>query len=164
MEAANNALAEIYDGAPESGGVLIASQTVSLAAGAEQTITTNWTITAGIHDLYVILDRTNQTIETNETNNTASVRVMPDMVDITISATDLVFNPSHPVSGDTVALTVTAHNSGIKDTGAFNLALYDGDPNAGGALLQTYAVSSIQGDGSATVTTINNSAAALIAR
>ena len=23
---------------------------------------------------------------------------------------------------------ITAHNTGIKDTGAFNLALYDGDP------------------------------------
>jgi subtilase family serine protease len=77
---------------------------------------------------------------------------MPDMVDVNISATDLAFTPAHPVMGDTVALTITAHNAGIVQTGPFNLALYDGDPNAGGTLLQTYAVSSIQGDGSATLT------------
>ncbi len=152
IEAANGFLVELYDGAPESGGTLIFSQSMSLASGTDQTITTNWTVSPGIHDVYLVLDRTNLTVETNETNNTASLRVMTDMVDISLSATDLVFTPSHPVNGDAVVLSITAHNTGIQPTGPFNLTLYNGDPNAGGTLLQTYAVTSIPGDGSATVT------------
>jgi large repetitive protein len=149
---AGSFIVDIYDNAPESGGTLIQSQTVSsLASGATHTATANVAISSGIHDLYVIVDRTNAISEADESNNTASVRVMTDMVDINISATDLSFTPSHPVSGDSVLLSVTVHNAGIKETGAFNLALYDGDPASGGALLQTYAVSSIQGDGSTTV-------------
>ncbi len=151
-DAANNFTVEIFDGAPESGGTLINSQTISLVAGGSQLITASWAIPSGIHDVYVILDRANQIIESNENNNRASVRIMTDMVDIEISATDLVFNPPHPVSGDSVALTITAHNTGIKDTGAFNLAIYNGDPSTGGVLLQTFPISDIAGDGSITVT------------
>jgi subtilase family serine protease/prenyltransferase beta subunit len=150
-DAANNFTMEIFDGAPESGGTLIASQTISLVAGGEQTVTANWPIPAGIHDLSVILDRMNGIIESNETNNRASTRVMTDMVDISISATDLVFSPSHPVVNDTVALTITAHNTGIKQAGAFSLALYDGDPASGGVLLQTFPVGNLPGDGSTTL-------------
>ncbi|MDH4164481.1 MAG: hypothetical protein OEW15_17605 [Nitrospirota bacterium] len=151
MEAANEFTLEIYDGSPEAGGTLIYSQNLSLAAGAEGTIATNWTVSAGIHDLYVIADRMNRIVESDEANNRASVRVMTDMKDITLSATDLVFNPAHPVNGDTVVLSITARNTGIRDTGPFNLALYDGDPATGGVLLKTYTVNSIQGDGTTTL-------------
>jgi len=150
-EAASNFTVEIFDGAPESGGTLIRSQIVSIASGTNQTISTSWTITSGIHDIYVIADRMNSIIESDENNNRAFTRVMADMVDISISATDLVFTPSHPVNNDTVVLSITAHNSGIKQTGAFNLALYDGDPSAGGALLQTFPISNIAADNKSTV-------------
>ncbi len=152
MEPAQNFTAEIFDGAPEAGGVPIASQTLTLAAGSEQTITANWPVGSGIHEIFVVLDRANSVIETDETNNRASVKVMPDMVDIAISATDLVLTPPRPVVGDSVALTVTAHNQGIRETGSFNLALYDGDPAAGGVLLRTFPITTIAGDGSATLT------------
>ena len=131
-DVANNFTVEIFDGAPESGGILISSQIMSLVAGGSQIVTANWPIPAGIHDVYVVLDRMNSIIETNENNNRASVRVMTDMVDIAITATDLAFTPSHPVNGDSVVLSIATHNTGIKDTGPFNLALYDGDPNNGG--------------------------------
>jgi subtilase family serine protease len=150
-EAANNFTLEIFDGSPAAGGSLILAQTVSLVAGGEQAVSTSWSIPAGIHEIFVIADRANQVSETNETNNCASVRVMTDMVDIALTATDLVFTPAHPVNGDSVILSITAHNTGIQDTGAFNLALYDGDPNSGGALLQTFAVSNIPADGNTTL-------------
>jgi len=148
---ADNFSVEFYDGAPDAGGVLINTQTVSLVAGGEKSLTAQWSIPEGTHDVYVVIDRMNAIVESDESNNSTSVRVMTDMVDIALSATDLVIGPGHPVSGDAVALTITAHNTGIRDTGAFNLALYDGDPNAGGALLQTYPISNISGDGSTTV-------------
>ncbi len=150
-DVANNFAVEIFDGQPEAGGTLINSQTISLVAGGSQAISTNWPIPAGIHNIVVVLDRANQIAETNESNNRAVVSVMTDMVDISLSATDLVFTPVHPVSGDSVILSITAHNTGIKDTGAFNLALYDGDPAAGGTLLQTFPISNIPGDGSTAV-------------
>jgi len=95
-EAAFGFLVEFYDNAPEAGGTLIGSQSLSLASGVDQIITTNWPIPAGIHDMYVIIDRINGIIESDENNNRASIRVMTDMIDISVSATDLVFNPAHP--------------------------------------------------------------------
>lgn len=151
-ENSGNFTVEIFDGLPESGGALISAQTLTLSPGAYQTVTAAWTISEGIHDIYAVLDRTNQVIETDETNNKASARIMPDMIDIAVSATDLVLNPSRPVDGDSVVLTMTPHNQGIRDTGAFSFALYDGDPNEGGQVLNIYAVGSMQGDSATTVT------------
>jgi hypothetical protein len=148
IDPANNFTVELYDGAPEAGGALIAGQTLSLSPGAEQTMNASWTVSSGIHDLYVVLDRMNGIVEADENNNRASLRVMTDMVDVTLSATDLEFIPAHPVVDDSVIFNVTVRNSGIKNTGPFTLALYDGDPNSGGALVQTYAVDGLPGDGS----------------
>jgi subtilase family serine protease len=151
-EPANGFTMEIFDGAPEAGGTLIHSEVRSLAPGEEQSITTSWVVSAGTHDLYVVLDRANNLAEVRENNNRAMIRVMTDMVDVVVSATDMVFTPSHPVMGDPVVLTITVGNMGIRNTGAFTVALYDGDPAAGGVLLQTNPVSNITGDGSAALT------------
>lgn len=151
-EPATGILVELFDGAPESGGTLLGSDTRALAAGEEQTLTATWTATVGIHDLYVVLDRTNQIVEIKETNNLAVVRVMPDLVDLAVSATDLAFTPPRPVIGDAVVLTVTVRNVGIRETGPFTVALYDGDPSAGGVLLRTYPVSTLAGDTAGTFT------------
>ncbi len=110
-EEAGSFTVELFDGSPDAGGTLIQSQTVSsLASGATFTITANWTISSGIHDVYLIADRTNQISETNEANNAASVKIMTDMVDISLSATDLTFTPAHPVNGDTVTSDVNSRH------------------------------------------------------
>ncbi len=142
---------ELFDGSPEAGGILIHSETLSLAPGVEQTIAKDWAIPTGIHAIQVVVDRVNKIVESNETNNRASLAVMTDMVDISLSATDLVFTPSRPVMGDSVALAITVRNTGIRDTGAFTLALYNGDPSQGGVLLQTFPISNVAGDGSQSV-------------
>jgi subtilase family serine protease len=142
---------ELFDGAPESDGTLIHGQTLSLAPGEEGSLTSEWTISEGIHDLYVIVDRDNMIVEINETNNRATRRVMTDMVDISVSSADLVFTPSWPVAGDAVTLGITVHNRGIKDTGPFSLAIYDGPPDEGGMLLNTLPVDNVAGDGSTTL-------------
>ncbi|MFZ5862833.1 MAG: CARDB domain-containing protein [Nitrospirota bacterium] len=151
-EAAANVLVELFNGAPESGGVLLTSATRPLAPGEEQSLVATWTATAGIHDLYVVLDRTNQLVEIKETNNQAVLRIMPDLVDLMVSATDLVFTPSRPVIGDLVTFTATVRNLGIRQTGPFDIALYDGDLAAGGVLLQTAPVSNLLGDATTTLT------------
>ena len=45
--------------------------------------------------------------------------------------------------------SIATHNTGIKDTGPFNLALYDGDPDNDGALLQTFPISNISQEATA---------------
>jgi subtilase family serine protease len=149
-EDALNFTVEFFDGAPESGGTLIYSQALSLSSGEDQPLTTDWIISDGIHDLYVIVDRDNQIVEMDEANNRTMIRVMIDMIDISVSATDLVFTPSWPVVGDAVALGIMVHNRGIKETGPFSLALYDGSPDDDGVLLATYPIDTIVGDGSLT--------------
>jgi subtilase family serine protease len=149
-ESADDFTVEFFDGAPESGGTLIHSQVVSLAPGEEQSVIANWSVSAGIHDLFVILDRDNLIVEISETNNRVWIPVMTDMVDISVSASDLVFTPSWPVVDDDVALTITVHNRGIVETGPFSVALYDGLPDEGGVLLSTFPVATIVGDGSET--------------
>jgi hypothetical protein len=104
-EDALNFTVEFFDGAPESGGTLIYSQALSLSSGEDQPLTTDWIISDGIHDLYVIVDRDNQIVEMDEANNRTMIRVMMDMIDISVSATDLVFTPSWPVVGDAVRMT-----------------------------------------------------------
>ncbi|MEW6683736.1 MAG: CARDB domain-containing protein [Nitrospirota bacterium] len=151
-EVASTVTVELFDGAPESGGTLLTSETRTLVPGEEQTLTATWTATAGIHDLYVVLDRANQLVEITETNNQAVLRVMPDLVDLLVSATDLAFTPSHPVIGDLVTFTATVRNLGIRESGAFSVALYDGDPASGGLLLQTYPAPNLLGDANTTVT------------
>ncbi len=151
-EAADNFTISIFDNAPEAGGTLIASESVSfLPAGGSHTMIAYWPIPEGIHTVYAVVDRANTIAEASESNNSASVRVMTDMVDISISAADLVFTPSNPVSNDPVVLFITARNTGIKETGAFNLALYNGDPTDGGALLETFPISNITDDGEVTL-------------
>ncbi len=147
-ETAEGITVDCYDGDPDSGGNHIDRQEVStLDAMAEESLLVPWTVSSGVHTLYISVDRDNTISESVETNNQALVRIMPDMVDITVSATDLKFIPEYPVAGDTVWLEATIHNRGLVESGSFSLEIFDGDPMDGGTLLDTLAVNSIEGDG-----------------
>ncbi|MHB8845006.1 MAG: CARDB domain-containing protein, partial [Nitrospirota bacterium] len=152
QDMASGFLMEFYDGDPSAGGILIDRRTLSLAGGNDQIVAVNWAVPAGIHTIYAILDQTNVVAETNELNNRTSVTIMADMVDIAVTASDMVFTPAHPVDGDNVTFTANVRNTGIMGTGPFAVELYDGDPAAGGTLLQTYSISNIPGDGNQTLT------------
>lgn len=54
---------------------------------------------------------------------------MADMVDIEVSASDISITPEHPMDGDPATVKVVIQNRGIAATGAFNVNLYNGDPN-----------------------------------
>ena len=142
---------EIFDGDPAAGGVLVHTSSVSLSPGETRTVNASWAVPAGVHSLRAYIDRTNKVAERDETNNSQTFAIMADMVDIEISASDLTFEPEYPVNQDAAKLRLTVQNRGVKATGPFNINLYNGDPNNGGVLLQTFAVTDVAGDSAQTL-------------
>jgi uncharacterized protein YkwD len=53
-------------------------------------------------------------------------------VDLTLSESDIEFNPQSPTQGDTVLMTATIHNQGSTDSYPVQARFYDGDPDSGG--------------------------------
>jgi subtilase family serine protease len=143
---------EIFDGDPAAGGVLIHTSSVNLSPGETRTITAYWVVPEGIHSLRAYIDRTNQVAERDETNNSQPFTLMADMVDIEVSASDISIEPEHPMDGDPATVNVVVHNRGIVGSGPFNINLYNGDPESGGTLLQTFPVADLAGDATQAVT------------
>ena len=142
---------ELFDGNPAAGGLLLNKTTVTLNAGESRTISVPWLIPSGVRTLYAYIDRANAVVERDETNNSQAHIVMADMVDIEVSASDISIAPEHPMDGDPATVTVVVQNRGIVSTGAFNVNLYNGDPNSGGTLLQTFAITNLAGDATQTI-------------
>lgn len=142
---------ELFDGDPAAGGTLLHKSVIALSTGETRTVTVPWQMPAGIHTLHAYIDRPNTVLERDKANNNRSLTVMADMVDIEISASDIVIEPEHPMDGDPAAVKITVQNRGISPTGPFNVNLYNGDPNSGGALLQSFAIANLAGDATQTV-------------
>lgn len=137
---------ELFDGNPAAGGTLLYKSSVSLNAGESRTIPVPWQIPSGVRTLYASIDRANTVAERDENNNSQTLSVMADMVDIEVSASDISITPEHPMDGDPATVKVVIQNRGIAATGAFNVKLYNGDPNTGGTLLQTFPITDLAGD------------------
>ncbi len=86
-----------YDGDPSAGGQLISSGVIdSLSPMEETSVQTSWLATPdGVHDIYIVLDPNNLTLESNETNNVATVSISvislrpPTLEDAVLSGNDL---------------------------------------------------------------------------
>lgn len=141
---------ELFDGNPV-GGTQLNKTTVTLNAGESRTLTVPWQIPSGMHTLNAYIDRANAVIERDETNNSQTLTVMADMVDIEVSASDISITPEHPMDGDPATVTAIIQNRGIANTGAFNVNLYNGDPDSGGTLLQTFDITNLAGDSTQTI-------------
>lgn len=137
---------ELFDGNPVAGGALLYKSSVTLNAGESRTLTVPWQIPSGVRTLYAYIDRANIVAERDESNNSQTLSIMADMVDIEVSAADISITPEHPMDGDPATVKVVIQNRGIAATGAFNVKLYNGDPNNDGTLLQTFAISNLAGD------------------
>lgn len=148
-----NATAEvdIFDGDPAAGGVLIHRSSLNLNPAETRSISVPWQVPSGIHTLRAYIDRANLVAERDESNNSQSLTVMSDMVDIEVSASDISIAPEQPMDGDAATVNVVIQNRGIATTGAFNVALYNDDPESGGVLLQTFAVADMAGDATHTI-------------
>jgi len=84
--------------------------------------------------LYAYADFLNQIGESDENNNSATsgvtVRSRPDL-----SITAIALSDDEPVIGEVITVTANLHNAGQTAAAASVLALYDGNPDAGGTLI-----------------------------
>ena len=82
--ASGQALAALYEGDPAAGGKLIQKAPVPpLAPGKQHDFLVQWPLTgkAGPRSLFAVVDRDGQVIETNKSNNSASISLtIPDVV------------------------------------------------------------------------------------
>jgi PKD repeat protein len=69
----------------------------------------------------------------DDDRETLTVTSLPDLV---ITASDIVFEPPDPSSGDIVQITITVRNNGEEDANNVLVNAYDGDPAAGGDPIQ----------------------------
>lgn len=60
--------------------------------------------------------------------------------DLAVTDDDLALTPPRPAADDLVTADVVVHNSGDLATGDFDVALYVGDPDAGGTLIDSVTV------------------------
>ncbi|MBI5075871.1 MAG: hypothetical protein HZB62_11995 [Nitrospirae bacterium] len=137
---ASDVVVSFYDGDPSSGGTLIGSVTKSwIDAGSTAYAETAWNTfgQSGMNYIHVVVDPLNVIHEGNETNNSSFIPVdvtPPVKPDLAITGTDITFTSLNPEEGAPLTLTATIRNLGI-DAANVGVALYDGDPAAGGRLI-----------------------------
>ncbi len=82
----------------------------------------------------VSIDPFNRFTETDETNNEATanltIKTRPDL-----RVTQVALSDDEPMAGELVTVTLTLRNDGQTAAAASALALYDGNPDAGGTLI-----------------------------
>jgi hypothetical protein len=84
-------------------------------------------LTEGSHVLKVYLANANHTRLPNPESYVIvnfTVGNLPQFPDLSISSTDIKLKPSSPKDGDSVTLSVTVHNTGTADAGAFTVRFF----------------------------------------
>jgi hypothetical protein len=124
-----------YDGEPSYGIQLGDDQIISkLSPSGITTLTTQWLATAGIHDIYVVVDPLNSISESNEDNNrifrtvTVPGNKLPELG---LTKNDITFSKSDPVKGENITVNATIHNTGM-DASNILILTYLGNPMSGG--------------------------------
>jgi len=107
-----------YDSDPNSGGSLIALETLSgtMIAGSSRLVEVSWTVPAddAVHDVFVVVDPALSIDDRDRSNNTASTAtVRPDIVVDAVS--------SEPASPDSVILLAALANDGASTSGPCRL-------------------------------------------
>ncbi|THJ31020.1 hypothetical protein E8K88_16270 [Lampropedia aestuarii] len=122
---------EFFLGDPEHGGLLLATERVeALAAGAETTITTTWQDPRGQGQqlLYVVLDRAQELLELQRTDNSAFVVTeMLSLPDLAIGRANIQVTPEAPASGTTVSIVGTVANLGDLPAHDVVIAIFEED-------------------------------------
>jgi subtilase family serine protease len=101
----------------------------SLSAGQMDTRHFSWTAVKGDHTVKSLADSSYNVDETNEGNNEREVILVGPKPDLIVS--DISWNPTNPVEGDTVTFTVTIKNQGTANTSSFKVVCYINDVEKG---------------------------------
>ncbi|RLG26253.1 hypothetical protein DRN85_03500, partial [Methanosarcinales archaeon] len=105
---------------------------VALGAGDEKTLAVSWNATpAGEHQITAVIDLEDLIMESDESNNELSRRLIVRGADLTISdmcvkvnGTDVNTTNTVITSGEIVNISATITNIGIKPVGGFNASFY----------------------------------------
>ena len=81
-----------------------------LSAGDSTAVAFSWTVTRGSHVFRFVVDSTNTTPESDETNNSSTRTFEPALPDLQI--TSLTYSPANPLEGETVTLYAQVENKG----------------------------------------------------
>ncbi len=87
-----------------------------------------------------------------EGSRSATVSATVVRTDLMVAESDLSMAPASATILDTGILTAVVHNLGDMASGLSDVAFYDGDPDAGGVLIEKVSLSSIAGYGTRQVT------------
>jgi hypothetical protein len=119
------ALVSFYDGDPAYGGSLIGQQNITVWGNGSATATCDWLVTAGHHDIYVVISNVTPG-DADWSNNVAfkSVDVLPDFC---VLPSDISFSNPTPTVGETVLINVTITNLGTA-LGNATVKFWDRDP------------------------------------
>jgi hypothetical protein len=118
----------------------------NIPANGTATASIPWDTTGftGTVPVRAVIDPFNRVAETNETNNeaTANLTILtrPDL-----QTTQMALSNPEPVTDELVSITLSVHNAGQTAAGAQTIALYDGNPEGGGALIAAQNLASLAG-------------------
>ncbi|HIE30282.1 TPA: T9SS type A sorting domain-containing protein, partial [Candidatus Poribacteria bacterium] len=146
---AENVNVAFYQGDPLADAPLIDSETIpAITAGSSETASISWTAPAGTSDIYVRVDEAKEIDERDEANNTAfnsiTIILKPDL---SLTAEDISLDAEFPLAGKPTIITANVHNENNSVVGVL-VSFYDGDPEAGGILIGSDLIPTI--DASAT--------------
>ena len=149
LENASTIIVRFYQGDPSTGGTQIGTdqviQLIALGSSSTASVTTVFTGT-GSKTIFVVVDPDNLISETSKADNRAMARLwVATGADLAVFSEDLKPSTYTPVSGTAFTLQYTVRNLGESATGAFDVAIYDGQPS--GTPLQTAHISGIDGTG-----------------
>lgn len=133
---------------PGANGGEIHRETIELAAGAQITIETSYTVGATGYSIAAVVDPEGVVPELNEANNSAE-RFFRDLPDLAVGYDNFELRPAEPLAGDLVTVDLTVRNRGTAAALGVELALYDGDPAAGGVLIGSHTFADLPVAGNA---------------
>ncbi len=134
---------------------------VPTSGTAQASISWNTLGFTGTVPVRVVVDPYNRVAETNEDNNivtmTLTIRTRPDL-----QVTQVALSDDEPMAGETVTVTLTLRNHGQTTAGSlppqaggagggFTVALYQGNPDAGGTIVGAQGLAPLPGGNTTTV-------------
>ncbi len=153
---ATNVLVAIYDGDPSNGGQEIGhSRLPEISPYANTTFAVRWSTQGalGRHTIYGLVDPGSEVQESGETDNHAQAQVtVITLPDLAISNGDISITPQYPFTSDTISIVTTMRNLGEAASGLFEAALYLGSPQAGGTVIATSTVQTLEGGAETKIT------------
>lgn len=105
--------------------------------------TVTWAnIPKGMHTISVLIDPDREISEESKSNNVMSKQftVLANLADLTLTSTDITFDPQEAMSGETVTATIFVNNTGRAAADNATVSLYAGSATAGGQYIGSVKV------------------------